>query len=99
MKKKVHIARKIFENVFAKNRKLRILSFTFLLFIIPYHWMGGKGGSPRYFNGNAPKYNHVNLVRSIGEHRYGPPKKHVSDFSTKCDAKKFEKIIIENCTK
>ena len=41
----------------------------FLFFIISYHWMGGKGGSPRYFNGNAPKYSHVNLVRSIGEHR------------------------------
>ena len=96
VKKSEHRAQ-IFQNIF--STKIEHCEFCHSLFrslVMSYHWMGGKGGCPRYFNRNAPQYRHVKFLRSIGEHRYGPPKKHVSDFFLQNMMRKKTSKIAQN---
>ena len=80
IKKSAHRAQKI-EKGFGK--KIGHCEFCHSLFLLFHHLLsldGGKGESLRNFSGNPVTHRHVKVVHSIDEHRYGPPKKHVSQF-------------------
>ena len=67
----MHIARNFFFQIcFAKIEICEFCRSLFPSLRFSYHWMGGRGTSPRYFSGNRVTYTHVKSLRLIGEHRY-----------------------------
>ena len=69
----MHIARNFFQICFEKIEICEFCRSLFPSLRFSYHWMGGRGASPRNFNGNTVTCTHVKSLRLIGEHRYDPP--------------------------